>query len=361
MASTPDMSLSTPAFLPPSIDIAALQAGRSYTHHSAVPSAIARSPTTPTPTTITTETEYVLGIDEAGRGPVLGPMVYAAFYVPRAMQHSLLGPAGFADSKVLTPPTRTRLMQRLCTPSSSPSSSDAPDLTDLHAHCGWATRVLSARDIGAGMLRPAAAGPGAFNLNAQAMEATVALIRGVLGRRVAVKEIYIDTVGPPAAYQRKLAALFPAVAVTVAAKADALYPCVSAASVCAKVTRDAALKACEHDASPVDGDVDGDGGGGCGWGSGYPSDARCSTWLRCTMDPVFGWGNECRFSWSTAKDLLDATAAAAAGAVAVRVEWPVERDDDAAAVAVDITGLMERRPRNEMVAWYGVSVAEDAF
>ncbi|KAK8086887.1 hypothetical protein PG994_001861 [Apiospora phragmitis] len=169
-----------------------------------------------------------LGVDEAGRGPVLGPMVYGVFYLPLPLSDPLLKTTHhFDDSKVLTPSVRSALMETLCTPG-----------TVLNQSCGWAVSNLSARDIGAHMLRPTAA----YNLNAQAMDATVALIEGVLARGVNVQEVYVDTVGQPAAYQKKLERVFPTVKITVAKKADSLYPCVSAASVCAKVTRDAALE-----------------------------------------------------------------------------------------------------------------------
>ena len=99
---------------------------------------------------------------------------------------------------------------------------------------------MSARDISAGMLQP----HGTYNLNAQAMDATIDLIKQVLAKGVNVTEVYIDTIGSPATYQKKLERIFPTVKITVAKKADSLYPCVSAASVCAKVTRDAALDVC---------------------------------------------------------------------------------------------------------------------
>lgn len=55
----------TPAenvFIPPSIDRVRVLSGESYTHLSPVPDSV----------TADTSIECVLGVDEAGRGPVLG-------------------------------------------------------------------------------------------------------------------------------------------------------------------------------------------------------------------------------------------------------------------------------------------------
>lgn len=55
----------TPAddvFIPPSINRSQILAGFSYTHHTAIPDVIADD----------MSIECVLGVDEAGRGPVLG-------------------------------------------------------------------------------------------------------------------------------------------------------------------------------------------------------------------------------------------------------------------------------------------------
>lgn len=319
----PDIALETPAdhvFIPPSIDRQRILVGESYSHFSPIPTLIENDKSI----------EVVLGVDEAGRGPVLGPMVYGIYYLPLSQHRTLLADTHhFDDSKVLTPAVRSELMAKACTQG-----------TDLHSTCGWATRVMSARDISSGQLKAV----GMYNLNAQAMDATVDLIQHVFDLGVNVKEIYVDTIGPPATYQAKLARIFPTARVTVAKKADSLYPSVSAASVCAKVTRDAALEVCAEAYGPDRGD----------WGSGYPSDARCSGWMRANMDPLFGWGAECRFSWSTAKDMLDAKGG-------VKVRWPAPDDGDNMKLTDFAVRGDAQGPDGELANWFGTRVTEQVF
>ncbi|KAF2129118.1 hypothetical protein P153DRAFT_341640 [Dothidotthia symphoricarpi CBS 119687] len=314
-------------FMAPSIHKPDILAGKSYSHFSPIPQQIADD----------MSTECVLGVDEAGRGPVLGPMVYALFYLPIDQHHSLLAQTHhFDDSKVLTPEVRSSLMRTLCTPG-----------TDLHASGGWATRSLSAQDISAHMLSPAV-----YNLNAQAMDATIDLITEVLARGVNVKEIYIDTIGRPETYQKRLERIWPTIHITVAKKADSLYPVVSAASVCAKVTRDAALDVCFEPYHVPNPDAHDDAEVKVAWGSGYPSDARTTTWLKANMDPLFGWGNECRFSWGTAKELLEVKNAQ------VGVDWPVEEDGDDMRMTDFFSGRDETKG-DELVEWFGKRVTTE--
>ena len=211
---------------------------------------------------------------------------------------------------------------------------------------------MSARDISAGMLKPV----GNYNLNAQAMDATIDLIQEVFAKGVNVREIYIDTIGSPQVYQKKLERIFPGVAITVTKKADSLYPCVSAASVCAKVTRDAALEVCHRSYASVD---DKNATSAEGWGSGYPSDARTTTWLKANMDPLFGWGNECRFSWGTVKDLLEAKGTGA------QVDWPAPNDGTH---GIQLTNFLQSGDRedsskafSELSTWFGRPASEECF
>ncbi|KAI0009322.1 ribonuclease H2 subunit A [Xylariaceae sp. FL0662B] len=371
------VALETPTpdiFVPPSVHRAPTLAGESYTHFSPVPPSLQPSSSSSSQPA-SAGVPCVLGVDEAGRGPVLGPMVYGVFYLPITESDELLRTTyHFDDSKVLTPAVRSRLMASLCAAGS-----------DLHKSCGWAVASLSARDIAAGMLRSSGGGGGAaYNLNAQAFDATVSLIRGVLARGVNVREIYVDTVGPPAAHQARLERVFPAARITVAKKADSLYACVSAASVCAKVTRDAALEVLyasarcrprpraaavglqrgEGEEGGEDGDDDDDDDGANkeevedeepGWGSGYPSDARCVAWLRRNMHPVFGWGPECRFSWGTAKDMLETKGG-------VKVEWPVDEDDGTSRLTDFFVGSSNReKDADELGTWFGTPAGLEAF
>lgn len=108
----------------------------------------------------------------------------------------------------------------------------------------------------------------------------------------------VDTVGPPEKYEAKLSALFPDFKITAAKKADSTYPVVSAASICAKVSRDHALKVWQfREGEAYKGEVQ--------FGSGYPGDPATKAFLRQYSDNVFGYTKLVPFSWSTADRELE--------------------------------------------------------
>ncbi|KAJ3155410.1 Ribonuclease H2 subunit A [Geranomyces michiganensis] len=264
----------------------------SWTHHTPVPAALANGE------------KACLGVDEAGRGPVLGPMVYACAYMPLDKKEELAA-LGLDDSKVLKEEQRDDLFA----------------VMEGHGDwIGWGVHACSPQDISACMLRRAK-----HSLNALAHDTTIELIRETIARGVNVAEVYVDTVGPPAPYAAKLQTFFPGIRITVAKKADSLYPCVSAASIVAKVSRDAALKGWKW-VEAVEGVFT------KRFGSGYPSDPNTVKWLNEHVDPVFGYPRLMRFSWSTCVKILEDKA--------VGVIWPADEEDDEGA---DIRGYFTQK------------------
>ncbi|CAF0754808.1 unnamed protein product, partial [Didymodactylos carnosus] len=80
---------------------------------------------------------FLLGIDEAGRGPVLGPMVYSAFFCDES-QISILQQLGCADSKQLTEVVRSNIFSQY---------------ESHNEHLGFVVKVLSPHTISTSMLR----------------------------------------------------------------------------------------------------------------------------------------------------------------------------------------------------------------
>lgn len=223
-----------------------------------------------------------LGIDEAGRGPVLGPMVYGIAYCPLAKQ-DVLKDLGCADSKQLTEEKRETIFQELT------SAGTAKDTV------GWSVHVIAPSTISQSMLRRSK-----HSLNEISMDAAIGLVRRAQDMNVNIAEVYVDTVGPPEKYQEKLQKIFPDYLITVAKKADSTYPIVSAASICAKVTRDHALKVWQF--------READALNGLAFGSGYPGDPVTKAFLHDNIDPMFGYPRLVRFSWSTASTALEGRA-----------------------------------------------------
>jgi len=216
-----------------------------------------------------------LGIDEAGRGPVLGPMVYGICYCPISMKEKLAD-LGFADSKVLTEDNRDKLLTVI------------EENIDF---IGWAIKIIAPTDISTKMLKRCK-----VSLNEISHNAAIELTKKSIEVDANIKEMFVDTVGPWEKYQDKLSGIFPGVDVTVAPKADSKFPIVSAASICAKVSRDRCLKNWKF----IEGEIDNED-----YGSGYPSDGTVQKWLRDVMDPVFGYHQFVRFSWSTAYKIIN--------------------------------------------------------
>ena len=148
------------------------------------------------------EKRIIIGVDEAGRGPLAGPVVAGAVWLNGAAI------TGLDDSKKLTARRRAVLEG------------------EIKARCLWAVGIVSPEDID--RLNIFGATMRAMTL---AVEGAVAGLVAQLGR--GPDEVLIDGNKTPAG--RDAGWLWPARAIV---GGDALEPCISAASIIAKEHRD---------------------------------------------------------------------------------------------------------------------------
>jgi ribonuclease HII len=205
----------------------------------------------------------VLGIDEAGRGCVLGDLVIAAFVVDGADDDTLRA-AGAADSKSLAPARRIEARDRLA----------ALGCVSVHR--------VSARQIDEA------------NLNHLEEAAIVALI--VEHRPDVVR---LDALGHPntlPALRKRLQSQLPRrlrPEWTIEPKADVTWAVVGAASIFAKTLRDEVLDGWR----PAYGD----------FGSGYPHDPKTRAWLSAWAETGRPWPEFVRTRWATIAELAQRT------------------------------------------------------
>lgn len=198
------------------------------------------------------------GVDEAGRGPVMGPLVVGVVYVDDDVA---LRELGVKDSKKLSPKRREELYDRI-----------------IDAAEGYSIITLSAEEIDAKRAR--------MSLNMVEMEMFAEAVS-----RMPVTRVYVDCPDPnEEKFGNMLSVRIDNTPVTARHKADDTYPVVSAASILAKVTRDRLIAEISEEF-------------GENIGSGYPSDpvtiAFIEKWLKekgCTP-------RHTRNSWDTVKNL----------------------------------------------------------
>ena len=207
-----------------------------------------------------------IGSDEAGKGPVLGPMVAAAV---RARPESV--PDGVDDSKRLS--------------------------ADRRASIAAALRDREGVAIGVAVVSTDRIDDPGTDMNSLTVAAHVEAVAGVTrtGDRVTADAGDVDAARFGRRVAEGVAADGPAVEVHAEHGADAADPLVAAASVVAKVERDARMAAIDA-AYPEHGPA----------GSGYPSDPATRAFLRRYVGATGALPDCARTSWATADDVLEA-------------------------------------------------------
>ena len=198
-----------------------------------------------------------MGIDEAGRGPVIGPLVICGVVYDDSVD---LRSLGAKDSKQLSPMRREKVAGAL-----------------REAATDHRLSVISALDID----------QRDCSLNDLEINHMARLID-----ELAPDTVYIDAIQSDcAAFRDKLMSRLKHKCTIIAEnKADVKFPVVSAASILAKVERDAAVSRLRKEYGDI--------------GSGYPSDPTARRWLHQWYSSHGSFPPVVRHTWATVKDLI---------------------------------------------------------
>lgn len=196
------------------------------------------------------------GLDEAGRGPVIGPMVMAIVESTDETMSSL----GVKDSKLLSPSSRERLYNKI--------RSEA-------AYVNY--RIITASELNHEMQNR--------TLNVIEEDCALSLITNVQTDRVYVDAFDVNEDRLSLKLSEKTGKN-----VICRHKGDTLFPTVSAASIIAKVIRDQEVRKIEEKFGQI--------------GSGYPSDPRTVAFLHRCKDRGVDITSVARTSWITYKRIF---------------------------------------------------------
>ena len=206
----------------------------------------------------------VAGVDEAGRGCIIGPLVVAGVLV-KEENLPVLSLLGVKDSKLLSAKKREVLFTEISRLAEKQHVMKLlPSEIDRAVECKRRLHKLN-------------------RLEAQTMTQIINALKP--------DEVYVDAadVIEERFKQHVQESLTVKVRITSRHKADKLYPVVSAASIIAKVERDKEIAALKN--------VYGD------FGSGYLSDQKTIQFLKQCIKTQFEYPNCVRQSWKTAKQI----------------------------------------------------------
>lgn len=208
--------------------------------------------------------ECVIGCDEAGRGPVVGPMVVAGVKLLKKDEETLKG-KGVRDSKLLSPRKREELRREI--------ENVAKKIKLV---------VISAKQLDQMMQ--------VMSLNEIEMNAMAQIIDDLDCNAVILD---LPSNSPSFVPELKSKLKNKNVKIKAEHKADTNYIVVGAASIMAKTERDAAVKEIEKKYGDL--------------GSGYPSDPRTVQFLKDYYERHGNLPDVVRHSWGTVANLTGET------------------------------------------------------
>jgi ribonuclease HII len=209
----------------------------------------------------------IAGVDDAGRGPIIGPLVIAGVLVEEDRIKDLRN-MGVKDSKLLTPTTRTRLSGRIKGLATKVSLAEAQpkEIDEVVLHGGKLKKLNF--------------------LEAKMMAEVI--------NDLAPEEVYVDASDVNEERYGQTIAEFlkpelKAIKIVSRHHADRTYPVVSAASIIAKVRRDEAVEALRKEYGD--------------FGSGYITDSKTLGFLRGWRRSHNAYPPIVRLSWKTIKQI----------------------------------------------------------
>lgn len=197
-----------------------------------------------------------VGADEAGRGPVMGPMVLCAL----AADVSALTSLGVKDSKQLSAERRSYLFE------------------ELRKFAEWKISVVWPDQIDEAVCKS--------SLNELELVQFASLLS-----QFSADQFYVDAPDVDAGRFASRISRLCGKKIMAEHRADQKYPSVSAASIVAKVTRDRLIQEISSEL-------------GCDIGSGYASDSRTIDFIRAYTNANGDLPPYCRKSWATSKRII---------------------------------------------------------